>query len=538
MDGQNVGEQDAVDSSATRKQFNSFFEQFFSEALDSPQNELFYSQQAAQLQEINSECIPALTRRLQKATWSEQDVLVQLLAQFRGVEHVSFLQEFVGREAFMPKTGMKILDIFNKSDVIIDSGVASRLLDYDNFIQRIMQTLMSGTVSDELAGEFLACGNKERDGILAQVLEDHGPHSAPFLAGISSRDKKAGERVLGLLGAYADEKGFRVMEAMYAENGRKDILKRMKKVARALGQKGIKVSLPETPAKSGSVFQSAGLSPARAFASTIDAEGFRLLFIVKPVSTYESKIFHIITNDSTGIKTLDVYATHRGETAQVIKKLFKDTKSDFREFSAARCVALVMEALELSRSQNGIVPATISQLEAQFADDIAKKSAPEIYDVISADEIAALESAPDTGALVGTMELAFWYIVTSEGKACWEKLARRAADRKKDADENHKEQMRVWAEAELACFFTAGRKHAFKRRLEEFAGIFHAKGYVDQARAALCAALNLAAPDHDPGQDPFCRTIIDRAFEVFQQSLDANEEKKRSAAANSAAMKA
>ena len=88
---------------------------------------------------------------------------------------------------------------------------------------------------------------------------------------------------------------------------------------------------------------------------------------------------------------------------------------------------------------------------------------------------------------------------------------------------------------ELAAFFTAERKHAFKRRLEEFAAIFYAKGYVDQARAALCAALNLAAADHDPLKDPFCIKIIDRAFEVFQQSLEANERQK-STAAGSAAM--
>ncbi len=536
MDEQDVGGKDSAAGNTTRKQFDAFFEQFFTEALGSPQSELFYSQQGINLQEISSECIPALTRRLQKATWAEQDVLIQLLAQFRGVEHVSFLQEFVGREAFLPKTGMKILDIFNKSDVIIDSGVTGRLLDYDNLSQRIMQTLMSGTLNDELAGEFLACGNSDRDGILAQVLEDHGPHSAPFLAGISSRDKKIGERILGLLEAYADEKGFRVMEAMYAESGRKDILKRMKKVARALGQKGIAVSLPETAAKSGPVFQSAGVSPARAFASTIDAEGFRLLFIVKPVSTYESKVFHLITNDSTGIKTLDVYATHRGETSQLIKKLLDDKKSDFREIDTTRCVALAMEALEISRSQDGIVPATISQLEAQFADDIAKKTAPEIYDHVSADEIAALDPAPDTGALVGTMELAFWYIVTSEGKACWEKIAKLDAGRKPGDDENWQAQIRTCAEEELAGFFTAGRKNAFKRRLEAFAGIFHSRGYIDQARATLCGALNLAAPDHDPKQDSFCRTIIDRAFEIFQQSLDENKAKTR--AADSAAIKA
>ena len=534
MDGQSVGEKDAASGSETRKELNAFFEKFFIEALDSAQSELFYRQKAAQLQDISTECIPVLTRRLQKAAWAEQDVLVQLLAQFRGVEHVGFLQEFVGREAFMPKTGMKILDIFNKSDVIIDSAVAGRLVDYDSFAQRITQALMSGTVGDDLAGEFLACGQKERDGILAQVLEDYGLHSAPFLARISALDKKAGERVLALLEAYADEKGFRVMEAMYAADGGKDILKRMKKVARALGQKGITVSLPETTAKNGPVFQSASLPAARAFASTIDAEGFRLLFIIKPVSTYESKIFNIITNDSKGINALDVFASYRGETTQLIKKLFKDTKSDFREIETERCVALVMEACAISRAQNRIVPATIAQLEALFADAITKKAAPEIYDYISADEIAALDPAPDTAALVDTMELAFWYIVTGEGKACWEKIARLAADKKTGDNESRQEQIRACAAGELAGFFTAERKHAFKRRLEEFAAIFYAKGYVDQARAALCAALNLAAPDHDPLKDPFCIKIIDRAFEIFQQSLEANERQKSTAADNAA----
>jgi hypothetical protein len=537
MDGQSVGDKDAANGSETRKELNAFFEKFFIEALASSQSELFYRQKASQLQDISPECISALTRRLQKAAWAEQDVLVLLLAQFRGVEHVGFLQEFVGREVFMPKTGMKILDIFNKSDVIIDSAVAGRLVDYDSFTQRITQALMSGTVGDALAGEFLACGQKERDGILAQVLEDYGLHGAPFLARISVLDKKVGERVLALLEEYADEKGFRVMEAMYAADGGKDILKRMKKVARALSQKGITVALPETASKGGPVFKSASLPAARAFASTIDAEGFRLLFIIKPVSTYESKIFNIITNDFKGINALDVFASYRGETTQLIKKIFKDTKSDFREIEAERCVALVMEACAISHAQNRIVPATIAQLEALFADAIQKKSAPAVYDVLSVDEIAALDPAPDTAALVDIMELAFWYIVTNEGKACWEKIARLAADKKTGDNETMQEQIRACAAGELAGFFTAERKHAFRRRLEEFAAIFYAKGYVDQARAALYAALKLTVSDHDPLQDPFCIKIIDRAFEVFQQSLEANERQK-STGAGTAAMNA
>jgi hypothetical protein len=260
------------------------------------------------------------------------------------------------------------------------------------------------------------------------------------------------------------------------------------------------------------------------------------LFIVKPVSTYESKVFNLISNDSKGIHTLEVFGTHRGETSQLIKKLLNDKKSDFREIDTARCVALAMEARELSRAKDQIVPATFSQLEAQFAEHAANRPAPEIYDIISADEIAALNPAPDTGVLVDTMELAFWYIVTAEGKACWEKIVRFAVDKTAAHAENRQEQMRIFADEELAGFFTAERKHAFKRRLEEFAGIFHAKGYADQARTVLCAALNLATPGHDPLKDPFCIKIIDRAFEIFQQSLDENEAKNRNTAAGSAAM--
>jgi hypothetical protein len=191
-----------------------------------------------------------------------------------------------------------------------------------------------------------------------------------------------------------------------------------------------------------------------------------------------------------------------------------------------------MEAREISRANDRIVPATISQFEALFADEIQKKAAPAVYTIFSADEIAALDPAPDTGALVDTMELAFWYIVTPEGKACWEKFARFAAANKNSSDEDRRKQMQIGAAEELAGFFTAERKNAFKRRLEEFSAIFHSKGYVDQARMTLYAALSLAAPEHDPLQDPFCKKIIDRAFDIFQQSLDANAQE---AAKNAAA---
>jgi len=508
----------AADSDEIRKQLNIFFEEFCVEALGGPQDELFYGQKARQLQEITPECIPVITRRLQKADWAEQDVLVQLLAQFSGVEHVSFLQEFVGREAFMPKTGMRILDIFNKSDVIISSGVAGSLLDYDNFAQRIVQACMSDAIDDGIVLDFMACSHKQQDGIAAQLLEDYGPRSAPFLACICAADKRAGERIFAMLESCSGEQGFRVMEAMYAVDGRKDILKRMKKASRALAQKGIRVALPETAAQGAPVFQAASLPPARAFASTIDAEGYRILFLLKPVSTHESKVFHIVTNDSKGIHSFDVFAAIRGESSQLIKKLFNDTKSDFHEIETERCVALAMEAVEIARVCNQIIPATVAQLEAHFADCIGKDRIPAIYGVCSPDEVAALDPAPDTGALADALDLAFWYIVTPEGRRSWEQLSRHAAE-KKGGTEGGSDQVRACAAEALASFFTLERKRLFKRRLEELAFILHTKGHADHARTALSAALKLASLDHDAPSDPFCVRMINRAFEIFQQSL-------------------
>ncbi len=516
MDDRAREEKDAAEISETRRQLNAFFEAFFAEAQTDRHSELFYKQQARQLQEISPECISALTRRLQKADWAEQDALVQLLARFTGVEHVSFLQEFVGREAFMPKTGMKILDIFNKSDVIISSGVAGSLLDYDNFAQRITRALMTDCLDDGLVRDFLASSRTQQDGITAQLLEDYGPRSAPFLERVCALDKKEGERILDMLEGCDGDRGFRVMESMYAAGGRKDILKRMKKAARALSQKGISVALPQAGEKSAPVFQSAGLAPARAFASTIDAEGYRILFLVKPVSPHESKVFHMVTNDSSGVHTFDVFAAIRGESSQLIKKLLQDTKSDFREIETGHCLALAMEAVEIARSQGRIVPATVAQLEAHFAGCIGHQTAPAIYGVLSADAVAALDPSPDTGALADAMEAAFWFIVTPEGKSSWEALARQAAERTGDIPG----QARACAAEALASFFTAGRRHVFKRRLEELAFIMHAKGYADQARAALAAAQNLAASQHDPARDPFCSRMIDRAFEIFKKSLE------------------
>jgi len=510
-------EKDTAAGSENRRQFNACVDEIVAEARRDQPSELFYSRKARQLQEICPDCVASLTRRLLKADWAEQDTLVQLLAQFRGVEHVSFLQDFVGREAFMPRTGMKILDIFNKSDVIIEPGVAGALLDYDNFAQRINRALMADTADEALAAEFLACPQKQRDGIAAQLIEDRSSLCAPFLERVYAVDKKAGERILDMLEACAGEQGFRVMEAMYAAGGRKDILKRMKKAARALAQKGIPVALPQPGAKDAPVFRSAGPAPARSFASTIDPEGSRMLFIIKPVSTQESKIFQILTSDSKGISMIDVAAVYRGETTQLIKKLLKDAKSDFREIDTERCVALAMEAVELSRSLGLIVPATVAQLEAHFADAAARKPSTAIYGVISAQEAAAFDPAPDTAALADELDAAFWYIASPEGRACWDKLARSASGAERAGLQ---ERMKALAAEERLVFFTPARKHAFRRRLEEFALILHEKGSADRARAALAAALGLAAPGHDPAADPFCARMIDRAFEIFRQSLD------------------
>ena len=469
----------------------------------------FFQKTAAHLKAEDENCIPLITRRVLRADYGEKEILLQILKYFKGVEHIQFLQDLLDREVITARMGRIILDIFNKSDMIIESGTTSRLLDLDALSQKITHSVLSGAIDTSVVELFVSRPAREQEGIMIELIAETGPKCALFLAKLFEINKPAGQAMLKLAVSEPTEESYRLLIDMYDKTGNKDILKIAKKGAHALRQKGVDVGAESGKEPQEAVFKSAELPSPRAFTTMIDAEGFQLLFMLKPISQHEIKIFNTMLSQEKGIQDIEAITALRRETRQLIANLLNDKKIEFIEIPVAHGAFLISEATALVRQQGGILSPVLVQWNMLFADFLPAPGRPAIYDVLQPDEIRADgELAGKAIKLLDITEIPYWFIATGSGRDIWRTTCRQGA-----------QQAETPAEAALKLatelFFTDGRLKAFVRRLEEQAYIFHLKGRIDAAKIAFAQALDLATPGLKPTDNAFCREIIRRGVEYF-----------------------
>jgi hypothetical protein len=475
------------------------------EALHEPQFDSFYQKTAETLKAEDENCIQAITRRILRAGYREKEILLQILRYFKGVEHIGFLQDMLSREIITARMGRIILDIFNKSDMILESGIASRLLDLDALSQKINHSVFSGSIDESVIQVFISRPQKEQEGIMVELIDEAGPKCTIFLTKLFEASGDVGHAMLKLAVSEPTLESYQVLADLHKKTGNKEILKIAKKTAHVLKQQGISVAVSEQKKQIDAIFKTAELPEPRAFATMIDAEGFRLIFMFKPISQHEIKIFNIMLSEEKGIADIEAITSLRRESQKLIKNLTADKKIEFTEIPAAKAAYLVQEAAALALQLGGIVSPNMVQWKTLFSDIMPTDSQPPVYEVLSASAILADTTLHQQGEkLLEISEIPYWFIATDSGRDLWQRI--RQTDPAPDSPSDELDQKLVQETADM--FFTGSRVKRFCRRLEELAYIFYVKGDLENAKRAFARALDLAAPGLIPAENAFCCAII------------------------------
>jgi hypothetical protein len=503
----------------SKNKISKILDEIIQESLDSTQYDSFYSKKAAEIRSIDKECFPFVAKRFQKANPKEKEIILQLLKHFQGVEHIKFFHEFIHRESFLPRTGLVILELFNKSDALLEEGLSSRLLDLDDIAQRIKLAIVNGKLKNSLVDEFIKRDENEKEGIIHQLIEETGTKISSFIIKIIETDEKTGGNVLRFVSLLPAVDSFNILQDIYRKTNRKEILKIIKKTVHVLKQKGIEVSFPLIEDKRDAVFKKATLPESRAFISAIDAEGYRLMFVVKPVTTYETRIFNIFMSDVKGIQNFQVINAFRKESQLFIDKLLSDKKTEFLETQPDNVAFLVEEACKTTEEQGSAVSANISQWRNMFSGQIGVRKRPVIYDYFNEEEI---KSRSD---LLGRVEelfertdIVFWFIVSEEAKEKWMKMKNILYSPLVLSNIQKEERIYGLLVDTARQFFDEGRKRIFKRRLEELSYFIYKKGQEESANIALSVACSLVSPDMRPENNQFCMGMVKKGFKYFEST--------------------
>ncbi len=504
-------------SKDSESRISSMIDKAVAEACKETQFDSFYQKTAEALKAEDENCVPSITRRILRADYRQKEILLQILKYFKGVEHIGFLQDILSREIITARMGRIILDIFNKSDMMLEPGIASRLLDLDALSQKINYSVLSGNIEDSVVQTFIARPSTEQAGIMVELIEDTGSKCVIFLAKLFEAHQAMGHAMLKFAVSEPTAQSHQLLAQLYEKTGDKEIQRIAKKIAHTLKQQGIDVAAAEHKQHHEAIFKTAELPEPRAFATMIDAEGFRLIFMLKPISQHEIKIFNIMLSEEKGIADIEAITSLRRESEQLIKNLFSDKKIEFTEIPADKAAYLVMEAVTRTENQGGILSPNMVQWKTLFSNLLPVASMPAIYEIFNETDIQADgDLKGQSTVLLEVNEIPYWFIATDSGRDMWARL-RQLTDNALPVMSTHTEVNDNELVKETANqFFTTARLQTFRRRLEELAYIFYLKGNSGNAKIAFSQALALTTPGLVPSDNIFCSSIIRKGIAHFK----------------------
>ncbi len=504
----------------------------------------FYRTSVDEMRSIDGDFFPVVAKRFQNADSRQRAILLQLFRHYDGLEHINFLQEFVKKGTYLPRTGLTILEVLNRSDAMLEDGLASMLLDLDHLTQRIKNWIEdkttglpgnSGKDYLEIIDEYYRKPATVRAGILCQLVDEEGIKAADFFVKIIEKEKGEAGLVLKAIDGCSGLNSLKILEEVFRKTKLKEIGKTIRKTVHALKQKGIKASVEiSSPRPASSVFKTIVLPESRAIISDVDAEGFRLVFMMKPVTTYEYKLFNIIINDIKGIHEIEVINSFRKECQKFVDSLFENKKTEFLEVSPSAAVYIVEEACTITEKNGASLSANILQWRTVFSDLAGLCKTPLIYDCVEKEGfVCANYDSVQLDEVFKNTNIVFWYIMSEQAKEDWSKLTKILNSSIVLSEIQKKEQMSGLAVESAAVFFDPERLKVFKRRLEEMAFFQYEKGCKDIARTVLCVAAHIGKDQVVPEEELFCTEIISRGFEIFQQSFKSNANDRDSSMMNS-----
>ena len=518
-------------SEEAKKKIIGILDEIIKAATRGPQLDSFYEQRAAEIKAIDDKGFSLISKRFQKADPHEKEILVQFLRYWSGIEHLQFLQEFIAREAFWPRIGTMILDLFNKCDAMVPAGLASSLLDLDSLCQRLKQhilnrdDLQNAAVGDTI-NDFVQRTDQEKEGIVIQLIDEAGSDIIPLLLKILEKDAAWSQKAALFIGSLSTPTALEILERLYEKTRQKDYLKIIKKCIHTLRQKGLTVENYEPKKTEEAVFKKITLPESRAFISFIDGIGDRIIFMIKPVTTYESRVFEIFLSDLQGIREITSVTAFRKEAEQFISKITADEKILFYETVPENACFLVEEAHALNERAGTVVAGSFAQWRSVFADMLQTQTRPVIYACLDAQKLRSqLSLLQKTDILLKRVELIVWFIESDDAKEGWNKSKNVKNSPLVLSQQQIEERLSLQYCETASRFFDEHRRALFKRRLEETAYLYYKQGKEEEARIAFCAALSLAATEIPPEQNPFCLRLVKEGFSFFESNTVVRDKK-------------
>lgn len=337
-------------------------------------------------------------------------------------------------------------------------------------------------------------------------------------------------RLLDWIAAQGSTEAAEVLQRFLAAADDKERVKQAKKALHRLRSQGVEVEEAVAEGQDGATFSMAtgagSLEDARAYVTSVDGRGARLVWIVWRAPSGGSRLLQALIDDTTGIREAEVATVTRKGFREYVEQMQSNPTVILVQISVERASAILAGAAHEVVSDGRELPAGFRAWAGVAGVEPGPAGPAEIYEHLTATEVGADEALIDASmTLLRAPHFQSWALEGVAINAAAEEIHQAETSTLMISDEQRRDRMQEAIRDAVSKSFDGPARQTYRGRLEVMAGMLWDRSQHEEARQALAAAIGLTEIEDLFRDHAFARAVAHRgvwlAYEDKQRELVA-----------------
>jgi hypothetical protein len=311
---------------------------------------------------------------------------------------------------------------------------------------------------------------------------------------------------------------------MMAGAKEKLVIKSIKRTIYKLRQKGVRWE--EKPPKDEPILRAPKPAEPKGYLGAIDSTGSRIIVIARAKPLRGLFVVFSIVNDLEGIQKFNLNEFSKKGFEESVKSYLSSVDFPLVTAPGAYCIHLLKEGSSLSRRLSKPLPQGYHDAENEFKDTAWDDHAPIIYQYIREDEVKdQVYLLKESGMLHKITPFSAWSLNNQEVQEYVSSIKEAQESRIVLNPHQKNERLNSIYRKALEELFPEDKRLLWKRRLEEMAYILLKTGKEKEAKATMCAAIDLKNPFSPIDPNPFIWNLLLKSIYSLIESDHEEKEK-------------
>jgi len=363
-----------------------------------------------------------------------------------------------------------------------------------------------------------------------QTAQDQKATSEDVLGIISSCLEKEPSLTIPLIESLAripNPETAQLLTAMMADTKEKRVIKSIKRTLYKLRQRGVRWE--EKPPKEEAILRPPKPAEPQGYLGAIDSRGSKIIVIARPQPLRGLSVVFGIVNDLEGIERLDMKEFSKKTFDEFMKTALFSVEFPIVSAPGAYCIHLLKEASSLSERLSKPLPQGYHDAENEFKDTTWDDPAPIIYQYIKEDDVKdQAHLLRESGTLHKITPFSTWVLDEHEIQDHVSSVKEAQESRIVLTPDQKNARLSSVFRSALEELFPEEKRLLWKRRLEETAYILLKTGKEEEARTAVCAAIDLENPFSPIDPNPFIWNLLLKSiYSLLETDYEEKKEEEK-----------